>query len=59
MKKKDYLRPATEVVEAEPSATLLAGSMLNEAETETTGVFEVESLDPINGLSRPFDMILP
>ena len=47
MKKKDYLRPATEVVDAGPSATLLAGSMLNEAETETTGVFDVESLDPI------------
>ena len=59
MKRKDYLRPATEVVDAEPSATLLAGSMLNEAETETTGVFEDEGTDPINGLSRPFDMILP
>ena len=59
MKKQDNLRPAIEVVEVEPSATLLAGSMLNEAETETTGVFDVESLDPINGLSRPFDMILP
>ena len=59
MTKRLYRQPATEGVTADVSAALMAGSLTNEAETETTGVFEVESLDPINGLSRPFDMILP
>lgn len=51
MKKKVYLQPATEVVEAEPSA-ILAGSQLSESEETTTGVFETEGEDPIIGLSR-------
>lgn len=59
MKRKTYQHPATEVVDAEPSATLLAGSMLNEAETETTGVFEDDGTDPIIGLSRPFGITIP
>ena len=58
MKKKEYQQPVIEVVAVAPTE-MIAASLLNEAETETTGVFDVESLDPINGLSRPFDMILP
>lgn len=50
-KKKLYLRPETEMVEAEP-LVLLAGSQLSESEEETTGVFESEGDDPIIGLSR-------
>ena len=49
MKKKEYLQPATEVVEAAP-AVLLAGSLLQEGETDTTGVFDDESPSPIIGL---------
>ena len=50
MKKKDYLRPATEVMDAGPSATLLAGSALNEAETETIGIIDDGGTPPILGL---------
>ena len=49
MKKKEYLQPVTEVVEAAP-ATLLAGSLTEEEETDTIGVYDDEDPDPIIGL---------
>ena len=55
MKKKEYQQPVTEVVAAAPTE-MIATSLLNEAETDTTGVFEDEGTNPIIGLSRPFDL---
>ena len=54
MKKRHYLQPATEVVATDTSATLLGGSLTNEAETETTGVYEEDDAagGTIIGLSR-------
>ena len=49
MKRKDYQQPAIEVMETAPAA-LLAGSLLQEGETDTTGVFDDESPSPIIGL---------
>ena len=56
MKRKLYLQPAIETMEAAPAA-LLAGSLTTEGETETTGVYNEESPDPIIGLSRGFGWI--
>ena len=53
MKRKLYLQPAIETMEAAPAA-LLAGSLTTEGEMETTGVYDDESPDPIIGLSRGF-----
>jgi hypothetical protein len=55
MKRKKYQQPVTEVVAAAP-IEMIAASLLNEAETDTTGVFEDEGTNPIIGLSRPFDL---
>lgn len=52
MKKKEYQQPVIEVVAAAPTE-MIAASLLNEAEMDTTGVFEDEGTDPIIGLSRP------
>jgi len=49
MKRKDYQQPTIEMVEAAPAA-LLAGSLLQEGETDTTGVFDDEAPGPIIGL---------
>lgn len=54
MTKRLYRQPATEVVTADVSAALMAGSLTNEAETETTGVFEDDNIGTIIGLSRQF-----
>ena len=54
MTKRLYRQPATEVVAADVSAALMAGSLTNEAETETTNVFEDNTGLPMNGLSRRF-----
>ena len=56
MKREMYLQPAIEVMAAAPAA-LLAGSLTTEGETETTGVYNDESPDPIIGLSRGFGWI--
>ena len=58
MKKKEYRQPVIEVVAAAPTE-MIATSLLNEAETDTTGVFEDEGTDPIIGLSHPFDTLIP
>ena len=58
MKKKEYQQPVTEVLAAAPTE-MIATSLLNEAETDTTGVFEDDGTDPIIGLSRPFDTLIP
>ena len=49
MKRKEYLQPTIEVMEAAP-ATLLAGSLTEEGETDTIGVYDDEDPDPIIGL---------
>ena len=58
MKRKTYQQPVIEVVAAAPTE-MIAASLLNEAEMDTTGVFEDEGTDPIIGLSRPFDTLIP
>ena len=55
MKKKEYQQPVIEVVASVPTE-MIATSLLNEAETDTTGVFEDDGTDPIIGLSRPFNL---
>ena len=55
MKRKTYQQPVIEVVASGPTE-MIATSLLNEAETDTTGVFEDEGTNPIIGLSRPFDL---
>jgi len=49
MKKRLYLQPAIEVVVAAPAA-LLAGSLTEEGETDTIGVYDDEDPGPIIGL---------
>ena len=55
MKKKEYQQPVIEMVAAAPTK-MISASLLNEAETDTTGVFEDDGTDPIIGLSRPFNL---
>ena len=49
MKRKEYLQPAIEVVEALPTV-LLSGSLMEEGETDEIGVFDDEDPDLIIGL---------